>query len=39
MWPAKPQICARKLAAPAGIEERAHEPYAEVKEAFSEEGT
>ena len=29
----------RKVSAPAGIEEAADEPYAEIREGFSDEGT
>ena len=37
IWAAKPTIFMRKVSAPAGIEEAADEPYAEIREGFSEE--
>lgn len=34
MWAAKPKIYMKKIAAPAGIEEGAHKPHAEIREGF-----
>lgn len=39
MWAAKPKTYAKTTAAPAGIEEGAHKPHAEIRDGFSEEVT